>query len=201
MSLLFWNFKMINQIELLKKLGIAAFGKTWKADLADSLPVARPTITDWMSGKKPIPVGVWSDIQRILNSRLLAIKGGILELSEQKHVIVVQEMQRKGKVVINDAFAEYLNAMSDDQIQAAAKSYKSEYVKLSKEYPNDSFTDMRTIKDALDFQICVRDLSGNLDLSIAEDCAISYQNNLKLAKSFDLDEEFMIERTKEIAQK
>ena len=188
----------INQSELLEKLGIAAFGKTWKADLADNLPVARPTITDWMSGKKPIPVGVWSDIQRILNSRLLAIKGGILELSEQKHVIVIEEMQRKGKVVINDAFAEYLNAMSDDQIQGAVKSYKSEYAKLSKEYQNDSFADMLTIKDALDFQICVRDLNGNLDLAIAEDCAISYQNNLNLAKSFDLDEIFMIERLKEI---
>ena len=198
MGLFFWNFKMINQIELLEKLGVAAFGKSWKASLADSLPIARPTITDWMSGKKPIPIGVWSDIQRILNSRLLAIKGGILELSEQKHVIVIEEMQRKGKVVINDAFAEYLNAMSDDQIQAAVKSYKSEYVKLSKEYPNDSFADMLTIKDALDFQICVRDLNGNLDLSIAEDCAISYAKNMKLAKSFGLDEEFMIERTKEI---
>ncbi len=201
MSLLFWNFKMINQIELLKKLGIAAFGKTWKADLADSLPVARPTITDWMSGKKPIPVGVWSDIQRILNSRLLAIKGGILELSEQKHVIVVKEMQRKGKVVINDAFAEYLYALSDDEILSLLKAYKEEYAKLSSEYPNDTFADLATIKDAIDFNICIRDINGNLDLSIAEDCAISYAKNMKLAKSFGLDEEFMIERTKEIAQK
>ena len=53
-------------------------------------------------------------------------------------------------------------------------------------------------KDALDFQICVRDLNGNLDLAIAEDCATSYQNNLNLAKSFDLDEIFLIERLKEI---
>jgi len=190
----------INQSELLKKLGVAAFGKTWKADLADSLPVARPTITDWLSGKKPIPVGIWSDIQRILNSRLLAIKGGILELSEQKHLVVIQEMQRKGKVVIGGAFAEFLNAMSDDQVQSAIKSYKSEYAKLSKEYPNDSYADMLVIKDALDFQICVRDLRGDLDLAIAEDCAISYQNNLKLAKSLDLDESFMIVRLKEILQ-
>ena len=57
---------MINQIELLKKLGIAAFGNSWKASLADSLPVARPTITDWIKGEKPIPVGVWGDIQKIL---------------------------------------------------------------------------------------------------------------------------------------
>ena len=45
---------MINQIELLKKLGIAAFGNSWKASLADSLPVARQTVTDWIKGEKPM---------------------------------------------------------------------------------------------------------------------------------------------------
>ena len=40
---------MINQIELLEKLGIAAFGNSWKASLADALPVARPTVTDWLT--------------------------------------------------------------------------------------------------------------------------------------------------------
>lgn len=191
---------MINQIELLKRLGIAAFGKTWKADLADNLPVARPTITDWMSGKKPIPVGVWSDIQRILNSRLLAVKGGILELSEQKHVIVVQEMQRKGKVHINDAFSDFLYAMSDDEIMRLLTAYKEEYAKLAKAYPSDIFSDLATIKDAIDFNICIRDIDGNLDLKLAEDCAISYAKNMNLSKSFGLDEVFMIERVKEILE-
>lgn len=189
----------INQSELLEKTGIAAFGKTWKADLADSLPVARPTITDWMSGKKPIPVGVWSDIQRILNSRMMGLQGAILVLSEQKHLVIIQEMQRKGKVVINDAFTEHLNALSDTQVQEALGAYKVEYANLSKEYPNDSFADLSTIKDALDFQFCIRDLNDNLDLSLAEDCAISYQKNMKLAKSFDLDEAFMIERLNNLA--
>ena len=71
MGLFFWNFKMINQIELLEKLGVAAFGKSWKASLADSLPVARQTVTDWTTGKKPIPVGVWGDLQKIVESRLM----------------------------------------------------------------------------------------------------------------------------------
>ena len=192
---------MINQIELLKKLGIAAFGNSWKASLADSLKIARPTITDWTTGKKPIPVGVWSDIQKIIESRLMGLQGALLEIKEQRHLIIVQEMQRKGKVVINDAFAEYLYALSDDEILSLLKAYKEEYAKLSSEYPNDTFADLATIKDAIDFNICIRDINGNLDLSIAEDCAISYAKNMKLAKSFGLDEEFMIERTKEIAQK
>lgn len=189
----------INQSELLEKMGIAAFGKTWKADLADSLPVARPTITDWMSKKKPIPVGVWSDIQRILNSRMMGLQGAILVLSEQKHIVIIQEMQRKGKVVLSDAFAEHLNKLSDTQVQGVLMAYKAEYANLSKEYPNDTFADLATIKDALDFQFCVRDLNNNLDLSIAEDCAISYQKNMKIAKSFDLDEAFMIERLNNLA--
>ena len=95
---------MINQIELLEKLGIAAFGNSWKASLADALPVARPTITDWLSGKKPVPVGVWSDIQKILESRLMCMQGALLEIKEQRHLIILEEMQRKGKATINDEF-------------------------------------------------------------------------------------------------
>lgn len=189
---------MINQIELLEKLGIAAFGNAWKASLADALPVARPTVTDWTTGKKPIPVGVWGDIQKIVESRLMGLQGALLEIKEQRHLIIVQEMQRKGKVHINDAFSDFLYVMSDDEIMRLLAAYKEEYARISSEYQNDTFADLATIKDAIDFNICIRDINGNLDLSIAEDCAISYQNNLKLAKSFDLDEEFMIERTKEI---
>ena len=192
---------MINQSELLEKLGVAAFGKTWKADLADSLPVARPTITDWMSGKKPIPVGVWSDIQKILESRLMGLQVALLEIKEQRHLIIVQEMQRKGKVFLKGTLADYLYSMTDDEILSLLKAYKEEYAKLSSEYPNDIFADLATIKDAIDFNICIRDINGNLDLSVAEDCAISYAKNMKLSKSFGLDEVFMIERTKEIAQK
>lgn len=200
MGLLFWNFKMINQIELLKKLGIAAFGNSWKASLADSLPVARPTITDWIKGEKPIPVGIWKEINRILIERRAEIDQAI-SISSFTHLIVVEEMKRKGKAYIQDAFAEYLYALSDDEIMSLLAAYKEEYAKLISEYPNDTFADLATIKDAIDFNICIRDINGNLDLSIAEDCAISYAKNMKLAKSFGLDEEFMIERTKEIAQK
>ncbi len=192
---------MINQIELLEKLGVAAFGNSWKASLADTLKIARPTITDWIKGEKPIPVGVWGDLQKIVESRLMGLQGALLEIKEQRHLIIVQEMGRRGKVHIDDAFAEYLYALSDDEILSLLKAYKEEYAKLSSEYPNDTFADLATIKDAIDFNICIRDINSNLDLSIAEDCAISYAKNMKLAKSFGLDEEFMIERTKEIAQK
>lgn len=189
---------MINQIELLEKLGIAAFGNAWKASLADTLKIARPTITDWTTGKKPIPVGVWSDLQKIVESRLRGLQGALLEIKEQRHLIIVQEMQRKGKVHINDAFSDFLYAMSDDEIMSLLAAYKEEYLKCSTEHPNDFFADLATIKDAIDFNICIRDINGNLDLSIAEDCAISYAKNMNLSKSFGLDEVFMIERVKEI---
>ena len=192
---------MINQIELLKKLGVAAFGNSWKASLADSLPVARQTVTDWIKGEKPIPVERWGDIQKIIESRLMVLQGALLEIKEQRHLIIVQEMQRKGKVYINDAFSDFLYAMSDDEIMRLLAAYKEEYARISSEYPNDTFADLATIKDAIDFNICIRDINGNLDLSIAEDCAISYAKNMNLSKSFGLDEEFMIERIKEIAQK
>ena len=191
---------MINQIELLERLGIAAFGKSWKSSLADALPVARPTITDWLSGKKPVPVGVWSDIQKILESRLMCTQGALLEIKEQRHLIILEEMQRKGKAIINDEFSDYLYAMSDDEIMGLKSAYKQEFFKLSKDYPNDVFADLLSIKDAIDFNYCIRDLNGNLDLTLAEDCALSYFNNMKTAKTFNLDENFMIERSKEILE-
>lgn len=191
---------MINQIELLEKLGIAAFGNSWKSSLADALPVARPTITDWLSGKKPVPVGVWSDIQKILESRLMCTQGALLEIKEQRHLIILEEMQRKGKAIINDEFSDYLYAMSDDEIMGLKSAYKQEFFKLSKDYPNDVFADLLSIKDAIDFNYCIRDLNGNLDLTLAEDCALSYFNNMKTAKTFNLDENFMIERSKEILE-
>ncbi len=192
---------MINQIELLEKLGIAAFGNAWKASLADALPVARPTITDWMTGKKPIPVGIWANIQKIIESRLMGLQGALVEIKEQRHLIIVEEMKRKGKAYIQDEFSEYLYAMSDDEIMTLLKAYKKEYARLGSEYPNDTFADLLVIKEAIDFNICIRDINGNLDLSLAEDCALSYFKNMKLAKEFNLDETFLIERTKEIENK
>ncbi|MEG2635531.1 MAG: hypothetical protein RSA09_03245 [Acinetobacter sp.] len=189
---------MINQIELLEKLGIAAFGNAWKASLADTLKIARPTITDWTTGKKPIPVGVWVDIQKIIESRLMGLQGALLEIKEQRHLIIVQEMERKGKVFLKGVLPDYLFSMSDDEITGLLAAYKEEYLKCSTEYPNDFFADLATIKDAIDFNICIRDIGGNLDLSLAEQCAISYEKNLKLAQSFDLDQMFLIERVKEL---
>ena len=189
---------MINQIELLEKLGIAAFGNAWKASLADALPVARPTITDWMTGKKPIPVGIWANIQKIIESRLMGLQGALLEIKEQRHLIIVEEMKRKGKAYIQDEFSAYLYAMSDDEIMKLLSAYKKEYARLSAEYPNDIFADLLVIKDAIDFNICIRDMNGSLDLGLAEDCALSYFKNMKFAKEFDLDELFMVERVKEI---
>lgn len=191
---------MINQIELLEKLGIAAFGNAWKASLADTLKIARPTITDWTTGKKPIPVGVWGDIQKIIESRLMGLQGALLEVKEQRHLIIVQEMSRKGKVFLKGTLPDYLYSMADDEILGLLAAYKEEYMKCSTEYPNDFFADLATIKDAIDFNICIRNIDGSLDLSLAEQCAISYEKNLKLAQSFDIDQIFLIERVKEMSR-
>ena len=128
------------------------------------------------------------------------MQGTFLEIKEKRHLIIVQEMQRKGKAIINDAFSDYLYAMSDDEILGLLSAYKEEFLKLSKDYPNDVFADLLSIKDAIDFNYCIRDMNGNLDLSLAEDCALSYFKNIKLAKTFNLDEKFMIERSKEIME-
>lgn len=190
---------MINQIELLEKLGIAAFGNAWKASLADTLKIARPTITDWTTGKKPIPVGVWGDLQKIVESRLRGLQGALLEIKEQRHLIVVEEMQRKHRATTIGAFAEHLLNLQDDEIRKIYAAYKTEFARCTKLHPNDFFADLAVIKDALDFNFSVRNLDGNLDLKLAEDCALSFAKNKKLALSFGLDDQFLIERTKEIS--
>ena len=189
----------INQIELLTRLGRAAFGSSWKASLADSLQIVRPTITDWTTGKKPIPVGVWADIKKILEDRNMEINSAIKDVST-KHMIVVQEMARKQKAIITGTFAEYLLNMSDSDLLSAYASYKKEQQRCNNEYPNDVFADLLAIKDALDFNICVRDINKGLDFSIAESCAFSFLKNKRLASSFGIDDELLIERLKEIVE-
>lgn len=197
MGLIFWNFKMINQIELLKKLGIAAFGNSWKASLADSLPVARQTVTDWIKGEKPIPVGIWKEINRILIERRAEIDQAI-SISSFTHLIVVEEMQRKHRATTIGAFAEHLLNLQNDEIRKIYAAYKTEFARCTKLHPNDFFADLAVIKDALDFNFSVRNLDGNLDLKLAEDCALSFAKNKKLALSLGFDDQFLIERTKEI---
>ena len=189
----------INQIKLLNQLGMAAFGNSWKASLADSLQIARPTITDWTTGKKPIPVGVWADIKKLLETRMMEINAAIKDVSN-KHMIVVQEMQRKQKAVITGAFAEHLLNMTDSVLLNAYAAYKKEYQRCNIEYPNDIFADLSAIKDALDFNVCVRDINKGLDFSIAESCAFSFMKNKKLALSFGIDDALLIERMNEIVE-
>lgn len=189
----------MNQIEKLIVLGESAFGKSWKASLADALPVARPTITDWLKGEKRIPVGVWAEIKRILLERQKEVENGLMLISS-KHLIIVEEMQRKHKATTTGAFASYLLSLLDEEIQEIYNAYKTEYARCSKEYPNDSFADLATIKDALDFNFCIRNLNGNLDLSLAEDCALSFAKNKKQALSFGLDDDFLIGRVAEIME-
>lgn len=189
----------MNQIEKLVILGEAAFGKSWKASLADAIPVARPTITDWIKGEKPIPVGIWKEIQRILADRKKEIDAAIA-LINTRHFIIVEEMKRKLMATTLGVFSDYLLEMSDDEIRKIYAAYKTEYARCNQLHPNDVFADLSAIKDALDFNFCIRNLDGNLDLKLAEDFALSFAKNKKLAKSFGLDDAFLIERTKEIME-
>ncbi|UYF78225.1 helix-turn-helix domain-containing protein [Acinetobacter ursingii] len=189
----------MNQIEKLIILGEAAFGKSWKASLADAIPVARPTITDWIKGEKPIPVGIWKEIQRILADRKKEIDEAIV-LINTRHLIILEEMKRKLMATTLGDFSDYLLELSDDEIRIIYAAYKTEYARCNMLYPDDVFTDLSTIKDALDFNFCIRNLDGNLDLKLAEDCALSFAKNKKLAKSFGIDDAFLLMRTKEIME-
>ncbi|MDI5832520.1 hypothetical protein OCF84_21630 (plasmid) [Shewanella xiamenensis] len=80
----FWlgYYHYFSAIEHAKKFGAnelmaagqALFGDRWQTDLARELDLSDPRrLRQWLSGGKPIPISVWSDICSLLRDRQLTI--------------------------------------------------------------------------------------------------------------------------------
>lgn len=54
--------------------GYALYGRTWKTAMAEELNVDARRITHWIQGTRPVPSGVWSDLQKIAHNRLADIQ-------------------------------------------------------------------------------------------------------------------------------
>ncbi|MCP1312990.1 MULTISPECIES: helix-turn-helix domain-containing protein [unclassified Halomonas] len=56
--------------ELLARAGEALYGERWQTALANELGLSDARrVRQWMSRDRGIPVGIWSDVERLLRER------------------------------------------------------------------------------------------------------------------------------------
>lgn len=68
---------------LLIKIGRALYGERWQTDLARDLGLSDGRrIRQWLSGDRPIPNGVWSDLLQLLNNKNKTINNALDELTK-----------------------------------------------------------------------------------------------------------------------
>jgi hypothetical protein len=62
--------------------GEALYGKQWQTDLSRALGLSDARrIRQWISGERPIPVGVWADLLGLLRHREMSIKSILKKFS------------------------------------------------------------------------------------------------------------------------
>lgn len=66
------NIKHMITIELLKKIGETLYGSQWQGDLAKALGLKDSrSVRYWVSGERPIPSSLKSELINLLESNLL----------------------------------------------------------------------------------------------------------------------------------
>ena len=58
----------------LEAYGYALYGRSWKTAMAADLGVDARRITHWLAGTRPVPTGVWNDLQKIAGQRLADVQ-------------------------------------------------------------------------------------------------------------------------------
>ena len=58
----------------LEAYGWALYGRSWKTAMAEDLGVDARRITHWVQSTRPVPSGVWSDLQKIAMQRLADVQ-------------------------------------------------------------------------------------------------------------------------------
>lgn len=54
---------------LLGQVGHALWGPTWKGPMAEAVRHQKSAISDWASGRMPVPAGVWSELREVMRRR------------------------------------------------------------------------------------------------------------------------------------
>lgn len=67
---------------LLARCGACLYGERWQSPLARDLGVSDRSVRAWMAGTRSIPEGVWGDLRRLLQERVIESRGLLGELPD-----------------------------------------------------------------------------------------------------------------------
>lgn len=64
------NEKNTAKTEALVEIGQALYGRQWQTDLSRALGLRDARrVRQWLSGDRPVPAGIWVDLEEILKQR------------------------------------------------------------------------------------------------------------------------------------
>ncbi len=67
---------------LLARCGACLYGERWQSPLARDLGVSDRSVRAWVAGTRSIPAGVWGDLRRLLQERVIESRGLLGELPD-----------------------------------------------------------------------------------------------------------------------
>jgi len=102
----------------------------------------------------------------------------------------VDESSQQGKSLLGQRtaflkFHQLMFNMTDIQLAQLSNGYKRFYAVNKLGPSTDIFTDVSLIKDAIDYQLCIRSHDSFNVNQVSEEVVQSWQRNLKLAKEFN----------------
>ena len=59
----------MNDAALIDEVGQALWGPNWKGPMADAVRHQKSAVTDWATGRVPVPSGVWNELKEIMRKR------------------------------------------------------------------------------------------------------------------------------------
>lgn len=59
----------MNDAELIDEVGQALWGPNWKGPMAEAVRHQKSAVTEWASGRVPVPSGVWNELKEIMRKR------------------------------------------------------------------------------------------------------------------------------------
>ena len=55
--------------ELIAEVGQALWGPAWKGPMAQAVRHQKSAVSDWASGRQPVPAGVWNELKDLMRRR------------------------------------------------------------------------------------------------------------------------------------
>jgi len=107
------------------------------------------------------------------------------DTTEQLPTSAQLELSLRGQRTRFIEFHRVMFSMSDIELQLLNKAYKRYYADNRLGQDDSIYTDVSLLKDAIDYQLCVRSADGFDAQHVAEEVAINFHENVKLIKDSD----------------